>query len=119
MYAYFSLNERELLKVLAMYRHEIKEKGVDPKSEPARKVQIPVFLGLANEEGYPHKGTYDFAESTVDSGTATLRLHHLPSTEPATSTAQAPEGPRLGWNGSVELAHYIINLQLLATSWPG
>ena len=74
MYVYFSLNERELLKVLAMYRQEIKEKGVDPASEPARKAQIPLFLGLANEEGYPHKGTYDFAESTVDSGTATLQL---------------------------------------------
>ena len=74
MYVYFSLNERELLKVLAMYRQEIEEKGVDPASEPARKAQIPLFLGLANEEGYPHKGTYDFAESTVDSGTATLQL---------------------------------------------
>ncbi|MBW2579420.1 MAG: efflux RND transporter periplasmic adaptor subunit [Deltaproteobacteria bacterium] len=74
MYVYFSLNERELLKVLAMYRQEIKEKGVDPAKEPARKAQIPLFLGLANEEGYPHKGTYDFAESTVDSGTATLQL---------------------------------------------
>ncbi len=74
MYVYFSLNERELLKVLAMYRQEIEEKGVDPAKEPARKAQIPLFLGLANEEGYPHKGTYDFAESTVDSGTATLQL---------------------------------------------
>ena len=74
MYVYFSLNERELLKVLAMYRQETEEKGVDPAREPARKVQIPLFLGLANEEGYPHKGTYDFAESTVDSGTATLQL---------------------------------------------
>jgi RND family efflux transporter MFP subunit len=71
MYVYFSLNERKLLKVLAMYRQETEEKGVDPASEPARKAQIPLFLGLANEEGYPHKGTYDFAESTVDSGTAT------------------------------------------------
>ena len=74
MYAYFNLNERDLLKVMAMYRQTIKEKGLDPDTDPDIDAEIPLFLGLANEEGYPHKGTVDFAESGVDPGTGTLQL---------------------------------------------
>lgn len=74
MYAYFNLNERDLLKVLAMYREKTKEKNVDPATKSGREAKIPIFLGLANEEGYPHKGMYDFAESSVDRGTGTLQL---------------------------------------------
>lgn len=74
MYVYFNLNERDLLKVLAMYREEIKEKNLDPATKSGREAQIPIFLGLANEEGYPHQGMYDFGESAVDPGTGTLQL---------------------------------------------
>ena len=55
MYVYFNLNERDLLKVLAMYREETKENNVDPATESERKAEIPLFLGLATEEGYPHR----------------------------------------------------------------
>jgi RND family efflux transporter MFP subunit len=74
MYAYFNLNERDLLRVRDMYRQRIAERGVDPRQEPASRAEIPVFLGLANEEGYPHKGTADFAESGLDPETGTLQL---------------------------------------------
>ncbi len=74
MYVYFNLNERDLLRVMAMYRQEIKEKGIDPDTESSRKVEIPAFVGLANEKGYPHEGIVDFAESSVDPGTGTLQL---------------------------------------------
>jgi RND family efflux transporter MFP subunit len=74
MYVYFNLNERDLLKVLAMYREETKENNVDPATESERKAEIPLFLGLSTEEGYPHRGTYDFGESSVDPGTGTLQL---------------------------------------------
>jgi RND family efflux transporter MFP subunit len=86
MYVYFNLNERDLLKVLAMYRQEIKEKGVDRDVDPDTKADIPLFLGLANEEGYPHKGVYEFGESSVDPGTGTLQLRGVfsnPGTVPA------------------------------------
>jgi len=74
MYVYFSLNERDLLKVVAMYRESIKQKGFDPDTDADIKAEIPLFLGLANEEGYPHEGMLDFAESGVDPGTGTLQL---------------------------------------------
>ena len=74
MYVYFNLNERDLLKVLAMYRQEVQEKGIDSNTDPDSAADIPLFLGLANEEGYPHKGEYEFGESSVDPGTGTLQL---------------------------------------------
>ena len=74
MYVYFNLNERDLLKVMAMNRNEIEKKGLDPAKDREAKAEISLFLGLANEEGYPHKGKLDFAESSVDAGTGTLQL---------------------------------------------
>jgi RND family efflux transporter MFP subunit len=74
MYVYFNLNERDLLKVMAMNRNEIEKKGLNPAKDPEAKAEIPLFLGLANEEGYPHEGILDFAESSVDAGTGTLQL---------------------------------------------
>jgi RND family efflux transporter MFP subunit len=74
MYVYFNLNERDLLKVMAMYRQRLQEKGVDTHTGSGADADVPLFLGLANEEGYPRKGKLDFAESGVDSGTGTLQL---------------------------------------------
>ena len=74
MYVYFNLNERDLLMVMAMYRKTVKEKDLNSDKDASIKADIPLFLGLANEEGYPHKGTLDFAESGVDTGTGTLQL---------------------------------------------
>jgi RND family efflux transporter MFP subunit len=74
MYVYFNLNERDLLKVMAMNRNEIEKKGLDPAKDTEAKAEISLFMGLANEEGYPHEGKLDFAESSVDAGTGTLQL---------------------------------------------
>ena len=74
MYVYFNLNERDLLKVMSMYRQTVQGKGLDTATDPDVEADIPLFLGLANEEGYPHKGKYDFGESSVDAGTGTLQL---------------------------------------------
>ncbi len=79
MYVYFNLNELDLLRVQAMYRAEVKKKGPDPaknreRQATIRKADIRVYLGLANEEGYPHEGVLDFAESGVDTDTGTIQL---------------------------------------------
>jgi len=74
MYVYFNLNERDLLRVMDTYRQTLKEKGANPEEEPDSRAGIPLFLGRANEDGYPHEGKYDFAESSVDPGTGTMRL---------------------------------------------
>ena len=73
MYAYFNLNERDFLRLSTAYRKRVKERGLDPAVDPDRKVGIPVFMGLANEEGYPHTGVADFAESGLDPNTGTDR----------------------------------------------
>ncbi len=74
MYAYFNLNERDYLRLASAYRKRIKEKGLDPAVDPDRKAGIPVFMGLANEAGYPHTGVADFAESGLDPNTGTLQI---------------------------------------------
>ena len=84
MYAYFNLNERDLLKVMAMYRQETKEKGLDPAKDSAARADLTVSLELANEKGYPHQGIVDFAESGVDPATGTLQLRGVfPNPGPA------------------------------------
>jgi RND family efflux transporter MFP subunit len=66
IYAYFSINERDLLQVMKMARQE----GI-PADNPDK---IVLELGLANETGFPHKGHLDYADSTVDPKTGTMEL---------------------------------------------
>jgi RND family efflux transporter MFP subunit len=65
IYAYFALNERDLLTLLEQYH---KEGPAPPKWEP------PVFLGLSNESGHPHEGKLDFADLGLDQSTGTILL---------------------------------------------
>ena len=84
MYAYFNLNERDLLKVMAKYRQETKEKGLDPDKTSEAEADMTVSLELANEKNYPHQGIVDFAESGVDPATGTLQLRGIfPNPGPA------------------------------------
>ncbi|MEJ2221779.1 MAG: efflux RND transporter periplasmic adaptor subunit, partial [Desulfobacterales bacterium] len=69
IYAYFSINERDLLRVMKMAREE----GI-PADNPDR---IVLELALANETNFPHEGHLDFADSTVDPNTGTLELRGL------------------------------------------
>ena len=77
IYAYFNLNERDLLRVMKIYKAAIRAKGLDPATISDRELGIPLFLGLANEEDYPHEGLFDFAESGVDPETGTLQLRGI------------------------------------------
>ena len=77
MYVYFNLNENDLLRVQSMYRKRLKQKGLSHDRDSGREAQISLYLGLAIEEGYPHEGIADFAESGVDPATGTLQLRGL------------------------------------------
>jgi RND family efflux transporter MFP subunit len=67
VYAYFDLDERSTLKAQRLLR-EGKVKW-DPDHP------IPLFLGLADEEGrFPRRGLIDFADNRVDPDTGTWRL---------------------------------------------
>jgi RND family efflux transporter MFP subunit len=66
IYAYFDGDEQSILKYAALAR-----KGQLPSS---RDVRNPVYLGLANEEGYPHKGYIDFMDNQMNPASGTLRV---------------------------------------------
>ena len=66
MYAYFDADERSVLHVRQLIR--------EGKVQSARDVAVPVLLGLANETGYPHRGTINFVDNQVNPQTGTLRL---------------------------------------------
>ena len=73
IYAYFTLNERDLLRVMRLQRSE-KGKGDREK--------VPVFMGLADETGYPHQGQIDFVDLGVDQSTGTILLRGVFSNPP-------------------------------------
>jgi RND family efflux transporter MFP subunit len=43
---------------------------------------VPVLLGLANETGYPHRGTIDFVDNQVNPQIGTVRLRGVFANEP-------------------------------------
>jgi RND family efflux transporter MFP subunit len=65
MYAYFDVDEHTALRVRQLVR--------EGKSESPRDGGYPVSIGLANEEGHPHRGTINFVENQVNPRTGTIR----------------------------------------------
>jgi len=70
MYVYFDVDERSMLLSQQMAREE----GKNPSADHIKDRKIPVEIGLANEEGFPHQGFMDFVENKVDSSTGTIRV---------------------------------------------
>jgi RND family efflux transporter MFP subunit len=66
MWAYVDIDEGTVLRVRKMIR--------EGRAKSARDVDLPVSLGLANEEGFPHKGVVNFVDNQVNPKTGTLRL---------------------------------------------
>ena len=68
IYVYFNINERDLLRV----------RGKNPSTaEEAQHKKYSVFVGLADEKGYPHKGYLDFAAITLNPTTGSLMLRAI------------------------------------------
>jgi RND family efflux transporter MFP subunit len=65
----FTVSEQEVLRI----RDEIRRLGLTP--EDLKKV--PVDVGLQTDNGYPHRGTLDYAAPTVSSSTGTLAVRVL------------------------------------------
>jgi RND family efflux transporter MFP subunit len=66
MYAYFDVDEHTVLRVRQLVR--------EGKADPPREGGVPVWLGLANQDGFPHQGTIDFVDNQVNPKTGTMRL---------------------------------------------
>jgi RND family efflux transporter MFP subunit len=67
IYIYFDVDERTMLKVRRLVR-----KG-DVKSY-RETGGLPVFVGLADEVGYPHQAMINFADNRIDESTGTKRV---------------------------------------------
>ena len=66
IYAYFSINERDLLKYQKQY--------VDENNRKQLVNKLPVFVQLQGEDGFPHEGTLDFAANLLSTNTGSLQL---------------------------------------------
>jgi RND family efflux transporter MFP subunit len=66
MYVYFDADEYTVLRVRRLIR--------EGKAKSARDVELPAWLGLANEDGFPHKGVLNFVDNQINPKTGTLRL---------------------------------------------
>jgi RND family efflux transporter MFP subunit len=66
MYAYFDVDERTVLRVKQLIRQG--------KARTPDDGEIPVWLGLANEDGFPHRGAVNFIDNQVNPKTGTLRV---------------------------------------------
>ena len=66
MYAYFDVDEHTVLRVKQLIR--------EGKAKTPDDAEIPVWLGLANEDGHPHRGTVNFIDNQVNPRTGTLRV---------------------------------------------
>ncbi len=70
IYAYFTISEQALLRV--------RQNRPASNRETVEKLPvIPISLGLANEDGYPHRGQLDYRGIGVDETTGTLQLRAL------------------------------------------
>ncbi len=65
IYAYFSVGESDLLRFMELAR----EGGAT--LEDLRKNPPKISLGLADEEGFPREGHFDFSERSIDRQTGT------------------------------------------------
>ncbi len=69
IYVYFTINERDLLRVI--------ERQKSTGGPTFKDRRIAVYFGLANEEGYPHEGVLDFTSINVAPTTGTLQLRGI------------------------------------------
>jgi RND family efflux transporter MFP subunit len=65
IYVYFTISESDLLRVMG-------KSGRSPLE--SEKIKVPLYLGLANEADYPHKGYLDFAAISLTPTTGTLEM---------------------------------------------
>ena len=66
MYVYFDIDERTMLKI----RRLIAGGKVKSRTE----AELAVYVGLSDEDDFPHKGTINFSDNKLDSSTGTLRV---------------------------------------------
>jgi len=77
MYVYFDLPEREM----QLHDQLVRDQQATPLT-----AQAPSFVGLACDEGHPHRGFIDFRDNKVDPGTGTIRYRAVVENKSAVLT---------------------------------
>jgi multidrug efflux system membrane fusion protein len=88
MYAYFDMDERTLL--------QIRKAMADGKITTPADGDLPVLLGLQNEDGFPHQGTINFINNQVNSTTGSITMRGVfpnPKLIPAAKVSSAAGAP--------------------------
>lgn len=71
IYVYFDVDERTILQFRARHRAGRPEGEALPTIE---QLKVPLLLGLANEDGFQHRGVIDFSNNRVDPDTGTVQV---------------------------------------------
>src|SRR5579884_2908608 len=66
LYAYFEMDETTILRI----RRAINE----GKVQPPENGEYPLYMGLQNEEGYPHEGRVNFVNNQVNPATGSISV---------------------------------------------
>jgi RND family efflux transporter MFP subunit len=69
VYVYFNIEEPTLLR----YEHLGWRAGDQTLFSRIKELKVPVEIGLADEEGFPHAGQLDFVDNQIDPDTGTIR----------------------------------------------
>ncbi len=65
IYVYADVDEANLLKYIKL--------TAEGKRKSARDTRTPAWIGLGNEDNFPHEGYIDFVDNRVDPNTGTMR----------------------------------------------
>lgn len=94
MYVFADVDERAILRIQKLVREGALE---------ARKPgEIPILMGLANDQGFPYVGVVDFIDSRVNPGTGTIRIRGK-FDNPRPTTGTRPLSPGLFANLQVPI----------------
>jgi RND family efflux transporter MFP subunit len=72
MYLYFDSDEQTYLR----YSGRDADGGTNGKAS-WHAARLPVYLGLANETGFPHEGRLDFVDNRIDPASGTIRTRAI------------------------------------------
>ncbi len=77
MYAYFDMDEPTLLSI----RRAVNDGRI---KVPSDRADVPILLGLQGEDGFPHKGSFNFINNVVNPSTGTIAVRGVfPNPKPA------------------------------------
>ncbi len=69
MYLYFDSDEQTYLRY--------SDRAAAAGNRGWRDARLPVYLGLANETGFPHEGRLDFVDNRIDPASGTIRTRAI------------------------------------------